>query len=172
MTLILFFIFFWLVILFGFVLLFGAPYVPTLKKQQEAALKLVSLEPGQTLLELGSGDGAMLLAAAQKGIHAVGYELNPILVLVSLYRTRKYRKHVKIIWGNYWKEVWPRTDAIYVFLLARYMKKLDKKIIQNYPEQAVKLASFTFKIPGKEIVKEKNGVYLYTYSGHDTKPAS
>jgi len=43
------------------------------------------------------------------------------------------------------------------------MEKLDKKIIQNYPEQKVKLTSFAFKIPDKEIVEEKNGVYLYNY---------
>lgn len=163
MTLILFFIVFWLILLFGFVVFFGAPYLPTLKKQQAAALKLLNLEPGQTLLELGSGDGTMLLAAAKKDIHVIGYELNPILVLVSLYRTRKYRKHVRVIWGNYWNAVLPRTDGIYVFLLGKFMKKLDKKIIQNYPEHTVKLASFTFKIPDKEITKEKDGVYLYTY---------
>jgi len=93
----------------------------------------------------------------------VAYELNPILVAISYYRTRKYRKQVRIIWGNYWHKIWPRTDAVYVFLLDRYMKKLDKKIIQNYPNQKIKLASLAFKIPGKEILKEKKGVYLYEY---------
>lgn len=152
-----------LILIFGFVVLFGAPYLPTLDAQKKAALKLLNLEKGQTLLELGSGDGRVLLAAAEKGLHVVGYELNPILVLISYYRTRKYRSQVRIIWGNYWHMVWPRTDGIYVFLLDRYMKKLDKKITQNYPEQKIKLASLAFKVPGKEIVKEKKGVYLYEY---------
>ncbi len=153
----------WLVLLFGFVVFFGAPYLPTLSKQKAAALDLLDLEPGQTLLELGSGDGAMLKAAAEKGLKVVGYELNPLLVIISYVRTWKYRDSVTIHWANYWWHMWPRTDGIYVFLLDRYMEKLDKKIIQNYPEQKVKLASFAFKIPGKDIAKEKNGVYLYTY---------
>lgn len=161
--LVLFFVVVWFILIFGFVVFFGAPYLPTLSKQRATALKLLKLEPGQTLIELGSGDGSMLLAAAQAGLKVVGYELNPVLVAISYFRTRKYRSQVQIIWGNYWSAVWPRTDGIYVFLLDRYMKKLDKKIIQNYPEQMVKVASYTFKIPDKKPIKESNGVYLYEY---------
>ncbi|HTE58474.1 MAG TPA: hypothetical protein VK694_07045 [Verrucomicrobiae bacterium] len=168
MMLVLYLVVAWVILLFGFVIFFGAPYLPTLKPQKQAALELLGLEKGQTLLELGSGDGTMLLAAAEQGLRVIGYELNPLLVLVSYIRTYKYRSHVKIIWGNYWSHVWPRADGIYVFLLDRYMKKLDKKIIQNYPEQQVKLASFTFKVPGKEATKDKKGVYLYIYDNTNT----
>lgn len=153
----------WLILLFGFVIFFGAPYLPTLRVQKEAALDLLDLEPGQTLTELGSGDGTMLIAAAERGLKAVGYELNPLLVIVSYIRTYKYRKYVRIVWGNYWVHTWPRTDGIYVFLLDRFMEKLDKKIVQNYPEQKIKLASHAFKIPDREFVAEKKGVYLYEY---------
>lgn len=153
----------WLVLIFGYVVLFGAPYLPTLSKQKKAAFDLLDLQAGQTLLELGSGDGRMLKAAAQKGIKAIGFELNPLLALFSYLFTWKYRDNVRIIWGNYWWHIWPRADGIYVFLIDRYMKKLDKKIIQNYPEHKVRLASFAFKVPDKEVVKEKNGVYLYNY---------
>lgn len=164
MLLFLFLVAVWLVLLFGFVVFFGAPYLPTLSKQKIAALELLDLEPGQTLIELGSGDGRMLRAAAEKGLKVIGYELNPLLVAYSRLHTWKYRKNVRIIWANYWWHMWPRTDGIYVFLLDRYMEKLDKKIIQNYPEQKVKLASFAFKIPGKDPSQEKDGVFLYNYS--------
>jgi hypothetical protein len=153
----------WFILLFGFVVFFGAPYLPTLSKQKKAALELLDMEPGQTLLELGSGDGTMLLEAAKKGLHVIGYELNPLLVVISYLRTFKYRKHVDINWSNYWWHTWPRTDAIFVFLLDKYMKKLDKKIIQNYPGKTVKLVSVAFKIPDREIAQEKDGVYLYEY---------
>src|SRR5437868_4204180 len=106
----------WLILLFGFVVFFGAPYLPTLKKSRTSALDLLELEPGQTILELGCGDGALVLAAAERGLKVIAYELNPILVLVSIIRTWKYRKHVRIIWANYWWHMWPRTDGIYVFL--------------------------------------------------------
>jgi len=152
-----------LIMLFCVVVFFGAPYLPTLDMQQKAAFKLLELEPGQTIVDLGSGDGTILVAGAREGYKMVGYELNPILVAISYYRTRKYRKDVRIIWGNYWHKVWPRTDALYVFLLDRYMEKLNNKIIRNYPEQTIKLVSVAFKVPGKKIIKQSDGVYLYEY---------
>jgi ribosomal protein L11 methylase PrmA len=68
---------------FGFVLIFGAPYLPTLDKPMKAALELAELKPGQTLLELGCGDGKVLIAAAKQGVHATGFELNPLLVIAT-----------------------------------------------------------------------------------------
>lgn len=152
-----------LVFLFGFVVLFGAPYLPTLGRQQETALDLLDLKPGQTLLELGCGDGKVLVAAAERGIKTVGIELNPVLALISWARTRRYGVQVKVIWGSFWREEWPLTDGIYVFLLDKYMKKLDTNIIQKYPGRNVKLVSFAFKVPGKKHVRSKHGLFLYTY---------
>lgn len=152
-----------LIIAFGFVVLFGAPYLPTLRKQIDDAFDLLDLKPGQTILELGCGDGRILQAAAKRGLKAVGYEINPILVIVSRLRTLRYGKQIKVVWGDYWHEEWPPADGIFVFLLDRYMKKLDKKIIQ-WNEDTVKLVSFAFKVPHKKATKTKNGLFLYTYS--------
>lgn len=152
-----------LVFLFGFVVLFGAPYLPTLGKQQEAALDMLDLKPGQTLLELGCGDGKVLAAAAERGIKAVGIELNPLLAFISWARTRKYGVQVKVIWGSFWREEWPLTDGIYVFLLDKFMKRLHTNIIQKYSGRNVKLVSFAFKIPDKKPVSSKYGLYLYQY---------
>lgn len=150
-----------LILCFGLVVFFGAPYLPTLKHQKDAAFELLSLKPGQTLVELGSGDGRVLKTAAERGIYAVGYELNPVLVLVSWLVTLKHRKKVKIIWGNYWLKNWMEADGIYVFLHTDYMEKLDKKISDT--NKRTKLVSVTFKIPGRKPVKEKAGVFLYQY---------
>ena len=148
---------------FGFVVFFGAPYLPTLSPQVKVALDLLDLKKGETMLELGSGDGKVLLAAAQRGWKAVGYELNPVLVLYSRVRTRRYRKNIVIIWGNYWTKDWPACEGIFTFMLDRFMKKLDNKI-EDLPNKPIKLASFAFKIPNKQPLKTKNGVLLYEYS--------
>lgn len=153
---------FLIVFLFGFVVLFGAPYLPTLNKQAETALDLLDLKPGQTIIELGSGDGRIVRLAAKRGFKVIGYELNPLLVVLSYFVTIKYRKNVKIIWGNYWVKSWPKADGIYVFLLDNYMKKLDEKLTK-YGNKPIKLASFTFEIPEKKPLKQKHGVFLYKY---------
>lgn len=147
---------------FAFVVAFGAPFLPTLKPQVRSALDLLDLKPGQTLLELGSGDGRVLVAAAERGITAIGYELNPLLAIYSWLRTRRYNGKVRVVWGDFWNKKLPPTEGIFVFLLDPYMKKLDKKIVQEYGKP-VKLVSFAFKIPSRKITTEKNGLYLYQY---------
>lgn len=151
-----------ILICFSAVVLVGAPYVPTLKPQVQTALEFANLKPGQTMLELGCGDGKVLVAAAQRGICTVGYELNPLLAGIAWLRTRRYRKQARVIWGDFWRQPWPPAEAIFTFLLPKYMEKLNKKVIQ-YEYKPVKLVSFAFQIPGKEANREKNGVYLYAY---------
>ena len=147
---------------FSFVLIFGPPYLPTLNKQVETALDMAELSAGETLLELGCGDGKVLLAAAKRGYKGVGYELNPILVIVCWLRTRRYRQLVTVRWGNFLTQGWPPTDAIFVFGLQRIMPEVDKKIMQ-FKHKPVKLVSFAFVIAGKEPVRHRDGVYLYKY---------
>jgi|SRR5579884_2891743 len=151
-----------LAICFGGVLLLGAPYLPTLRPQVKAALELADLKPGDTLLELGCGDGKVVLAAAKQGIKVVGYELNPILASLAWLRTRRVRRNVQIIWGDFWSTPWPPAQAIFVFLLPKYMQKLNT-VIARKAHKPVKLVSFAFTVPDKLPVSQKAGVYLYEY---------
>ena len=74
-------------VVFNFVILFGAPFLPTMKKQVKPAMDLMNLKPGQKMLELGCGDGRLLIAAAEEGLIATGIELNPLLVIICRIRT-------------------------------------------------------------------------------------
>ena len=162
------------ILCFGLVLVVGPPYLPTLKPQVMAALDLLDLEPGETLIELGCGDGVVLVAAAKRGWKVVGIELNPLLVMVCKLRTWRYRKQVTVRWGNYWNlDLWPPAEGIFGFVLPRLMKKLDERIMMwqvlgdakaQKHKKHVKLASFAFAIPGKKVVREQAGVFLYQYS--------
>ncbi len=150
-------------VLFGFVLLFGAPYVPTLRSQAELALDLLEVRPGQTLLELGVGDGKVAIAAARRGLHVVGIELNPLLAAIAWLRTRRYRRKVRIICGDYWRVAWPpETDIVYAFLLQKYMARLDGHI-EKWRSGPVKLASIAFQLPAKQPVAAKQSVFVYEY---------
>jgi precorrin-6B methylase 2 len=151
------------ILAFQFVVLFlGAPYVPTLNKQRETALDLLKLKPGQTLIDLGSGDGAMLKAAAKRGINVVGYEINPLLVYISRFRTRHYAQNVTIIRGNFWQQKWPQADAVFVFLTGRYMERLNENM-KNRFKDPVKLVTYGFTIPNKKPKKSKGACFLYRY---------
>lgn len=114
------------------------------------------------MYELGCGDGRVLKQAALQGINAVGYELNPLLVIVAKIHTWPYRRQVKVVWGNFWKADLSRADGVFVFLLDRFMPKLDQKL-KDESKKPVKLASFAFKVPGKKPAAEKDGIFLYQY---------
>ncbi len=148
---------------FGFVLLFGAPYLPTLTPQVDIALDLLNLKPGDTLIELGSGDGKVLLAATRRGLRVTGYELNPILVVISRIRTCRYRDSVTIVWGNFWNKEWPSAEGIFSFVLKKQMPKLDSRI-QTTCGKPTLLACFGAPIPSKKPKQKRQGVYLYLYT--------
>jgi hypothetical protein len=148
--------------MFFIVLFYGAPFLPTLTKQQKQALDLLDLQPGQLLLELGSGDGSILKLAAERGIHSIGYELNPLLFLYSKVATYKYRHMIRIKLANFWTQSLPECDGMYVFLLDKFMPRLHTKITQEITS-SVKVVSFAFMFPDKTPAKEVNGLYLYAF---------
>ena len=75
-------------LIFGFVIFFGAPYLPTTTRQIEAALKLLKLKKGEHLLELGAGDGSVALAALKK----IKFNANeiPIFADAVIYKRGEY----------------------------------------------------------------------------------
>jgi hypothetical protein len=147
---------------FAVVLLFGAPYLPTRKEQAEEALDLLDLKPGEVFVDLGCGDGVMLVHGAKRGLICYGYELNPFVWLVAYVRTFRYRKTVKVKLGNFWKIQLPKgTKGVYVFLLDKYMSQLNEKLTKEL--KGGRLLSYTFKIPGKKAISSKRAMNLYKY---------
>ena len=151
------------ILLFGGVVAFGAPYLPTLSTRVEDALDLLDLKEGQTMLELGCGDGRLLKAAAKRGITAVGYELNPLLVAYAKISCWPQRSKVTVYWGDYWRKDWPPADGMYVFLLKPYMSKLHNKLTHYASKRKLSVVSFAFEIEEKKHVKEQKGMFLYKY---------
>lgn len=155
-------LFFVLVLCFAFVLMFGAPYLPTAKKQSSLAIKILDIKKGETFFELGCGDGRVLLLAEKSGANVIGYELNPILFIIARITTFRKRKSIQVKFGNFWKADLSKADAVYVFLLDKYMKKLDEKL-KSEVASGTRLASYAFKIPGRKVVSAQEPIFLYRY---------
>ncbi len=159
-----------IVLLFASAVGFGAPFLPTLRKRVEDAVDLLDLQPGQTMLELGSGDGRLLKAAAKRGIYGIGYEINPLVYLYSKIICFPERKYIKIYLKNYWKADLPKADGVYVFLLQPYMAKLHKFLVEylkKHNKTSIPLVSFGFFIEGKKPIKDENGMLLYKITVSD-----
>lgn len=141
---------------------FGAPYVPTRKRDVEEALKLIS--KGDVLVDLGSGDGRLVKAAAEQGIRAQGIELSPILALIGWVRTRHVRRHARICIGNYWRMRIPDdTTVVFVFLADAYMRKLRDYLEAEAARlgRTLTLISYGFELPGYVPVRTKGALLVY-----------
>jgi hypothetical protein len=150
--------------LFAIVVLRGAPYVPTHRPAVQEALDMLDLPKGSTIVDLGSGDGVVLKAAARRGYRAVGYELNPILCVVSYVRCWRYHKLVSVRWRDFWLTPLPRdTDAVFVFLAGPYLKRLHAKLTREH-FQPLRVVSYGFYLPGAgKPAKSDRALHLYEY---------
>lgn len=118
-----------LFLLFGLTVFRGAPYVPSQRRYIERAFdSLYKLSAKDVLVDIGSGDGVVLRIAARKGARAVGYELNPILVVISRLLARGNRR-ISVRLTDFWFAPLPDdTTVIYLFGVTRDRKRMTKKL--------------------------------------------
>ena len=147
---------------FGLGALLGAPYLPILAQEREELLDLAALKPGQTILDLGCGDGTLLRAAARRGVRAIGYEINPLLFLLAWLLCLPQRQQISVRFGDFWRANWPPSDIIYVFLIERYMLKLDRELNSRL-SKSTKVVSYVFAIPGRQAVRSNKNAWVYDY---------
>ncbi len=120
------------VVLFGLVVFVGAPYVPSQRKYVKRAFdSLYKVGPKDVLVDVGSGDGVVLRIAASRGAKAIGYEINPLLVLISRLLSRGDTR-IETRWSNFWQVALPAdTTVVYAFSVSRDARKLTRKIQQE-----------------------------------------
>lgn len=157
-----------LMVCFGLIVFRGAPYVPTLRSPLDAAMDdLAKIGPGDVVVDLGSGDGVVLAAAARRGARAVGYELNPILAGISWLRLRQFGGFATVRVADIWSL--PRlpqgTTLLYVFVVGRDMPKLVKCLDRwtAISGQPLRIVSFGFELPGLQQQREKGAMHLYEW---------
>jgi hypothetical protein len=152
--------------LFGFVVFFGAPYVPSKKGEAARALdELYALGPKDTLVDIGSGDGIILRLAAKRGARAVGYEINPILVLISRLLSRA-TPNVTVHFKSFWSATLPKeTTVVYVFGDSRDIAKMAKKVEDTATAvgRKVYFISYAIAVPGHTPVRQVGAHYLYEF---------
>lgn len=155
-----------IVILFGFVVFRGAPYVPSHRKYARLALtKLYHLKPDDLLVDLGSGDGIILRLASKKGARAIGYELNPALVLISQLLARGDKRQATIL-ADMWLTDFPvDTTVVYAFSVSRDSRKLTNKLQAhaNMHHQDLWCITYGAGLTGVEPVKKLHAHQLYLF---------
>ena len=144
----------------------GAPYVPSHRKYAQLALsELYQLTSKDVLVDLGSGDGIVLRLAAARGARAIGYELNPVLVLISKLLARGNEQITTKV-ADFWLVDLPEeTTIVYAFSVSRDIVKLEKKLQQTATKNghAVWLITYGAKPKILQPVRELHAHALYRF---------
>ncbi|HET7629833.1 MAG TPA: hypothetical protein VFK03_00500 [Candidatus Saccharimonadales bacterium] len=147
------------------VVFFGAPYVPTKRKDVDELFELVEFNGGR-LIDLGSGDGRLLIAAAQRQVKSTGWELSPVIWLIAAWRLRPYRRYATQHLGSFWRTKLPDdTAVVFTFLVSRHMAKLDRYLTGEAKRlgHPIQLVSYGFQVDGRRPVKQRGALIVYRY---------
>jgi SAM-dependent methyltransferase len=163
--------------------IFGAPFQPSSNKALKEMLELAGVKRGGMLelaglqemqnslvvlrrrfrvADLGSGDGKIVIEFAKKGAEAHGFEINPLLVLISRRRIKNMhlQKRAFIHWKNFMKTNLSKFNIITSFQISYIMPNLENKLKKELRKGA-RVISNTWKFPNWKPRKKIGHVYLY-----------
>ncbi len=149
------------------------PLIPVRKNALATILEALDMKPGDTLYDLGSGDGRVLKAALEHEpqIQTIGLEIGPWPRLVSKINLRKYGSRAQIRNQDFFKADLSEATHIYMYLYPSIIDKLEPMFDRNLsPGTRVVSCDFKFKnkVPDKIILVPKSKtlaktIYLYTW---------
>lgn len=123
------------------------PFVPATTAQVENVLSVLRARSG-TLVDIGSGDGRIVIAAAKHGFLASGFELNPWLVWYSRYKAWREGVHRSTSFhiSDLWKVSFAQYSNVVIFGVPQMMDQLELKLANELPSTA-KVVACRFPFP-------------------------
>lgn len=142
----------------------GAPYLPTSINAVNDMVKLAAVQPGQRMVDIGSGDGRILIAFAKAGAIAEGYEINPILVWWSRKKIREagVQDRCRVTNKNFWSVHFADTDIVTLFGIRGIMPRLEKKFRAEM-RPGSKVLSHIFTFPTWQPTQETDATAVRLY---------
>lgn len=157
-----------LVVSMGLVVFVGAPYVPSHRREvRRAFTKLRPLTDKDAVVDLGSGDGVVLRQAVALGAaRAIGYEINPLLVWLSLVISARYRAVISVRTANMWHIDPPEgVTLVYVFGVGRDMRRLAV-LLDRWATQAgrdIECIVYGHEVSNAVLVRQEGAHRLYRF---------
>ena len=140
-----------------------APFVSSPTKVVDRMLELANLKPGETLFDLGAGDGRVLIAAAGRyKAKAIGVEISPKLVAqatANIHREGLDDK-ARVMEGDVLLTDISSADVVTVYLATSLNEKLRPRL-EKFLKPGVRVISHDYAVPGwKPKYVEKTGDHL------------
>src|SRR5688500_18707694 len=131
-------------------------WVPSPEEMVERALDLAKVTPNDVVIDLGSGDGRNVIAAAKRGARAIGVEYNADLVQYSKDNAAKagVADKASFIQGDMFEADISKATVMALFLLPDNLRKLRDKLFNLRPGS--RIVANTFGIEGWSPDETKN----------------
>ena len=126
------------------------PFITTPPEVVERMLEMAATRPEDAVIDLGSGDGRIVIAAAQKfGARALGIELDAALVQKSRDHARaaNVAERASFVQGDVLVADISRATVVTVYLLPGLMGKLQSRFI-NELAPGTRIVSHEFTMAG------------------------
>ena len=140
----------------------GAPFVASKPERIRTMVALACIKDGMRVVDLGSGDGSIVIEAARAGATATGIEMNPFLIPYSRWRARRaeVRGRTLFIRGEIKDFPLHDIDVVFLYLLPGLLLKISHKLSSELAEGTTVISN-AFPIPGWIPAQEKDGIFLY-----------
>ncbi len=140
-------------------------WVPTPDSLIEAMLDLAKVTPEDNVIDLGSGDGRIVIAAAKRGARAAGFEFNPDMVALSRKNAEKAGVSDKALFVNadIFESDFSKATVLTMYLLPHLNLKLRPAVLNLKP--GTRVVSHAFNMgewnPDQTIELEGRTAYLW-----------
>lgn len=145
------------------------PFVPTPRPIVRRMLSLAGTKPGDRLVDLGAGDGRIVIAAANEfGAKALGVELHPDRYAVIRNSVPSLKPNLEVLRQNFFKTDLSNADVVTMYLLPSVNEALRKKLERELHSGA-RVVTHDFSIPDwtpsrVELIQGPLGLHaLYLY---------
>jgi len=114
--------------------LLECPYLPSPHAVIDTALELAKFRKGEIFADLGSGDGTVLIRAAQNyGVFSIGFEIDRNMVKAAKRNVKaaEVADLVDVVHSDLFTVDLSRFNVIYIYLSPLVREKLSQKIIDE-----------------------------------------
>jgi len=143
---------------------FGGMWVPSSMGTVHKMLQLAELQPGQKLVDLGAGDGrVVLLAARQFEANAVGVEIDPLRALFAngLILLMGLRQRARVYYADVFNFDLTGADVVVMYLTKATNNRLKPRLLAQL-EPGVKVIT-RFAIPGWSALLLDDNAMIFLY---------
>lgn len=155
----------------------AAPWVPTFRRDLGRMLDLAEIKCSEKVIDLGCGDGRLVILAATKYQAQVqGYEISLLpyviaktkLLLINFLYPQKLAGSCAIEFSDFFTKDLSSADVILCFLTPKAMEKLSPKFKAEL-KTGSRVVSYCFRIHGQKAAiiskphPKANPIFLYRF---------